>query len=104
VITNHGPTKAIRVNLLDVRPFGVAYIKDDAGCNFTSPVLVCGLGKLLVGETRVVRFSVLPFLPTTLVNQALVVADSDDPIPGNNWYTLHTPSQGYVIFFPLIFR
>ena len=104
VVTNHGPTKAIRVNLLDVLPFGAAYLGDDAGCDFTSPVLVCGLGKLLVGETRVVHIVVLPFLPSTLVNQALVVADSDDPDPGNNWYTLHTQSQGYVMFFPLIYR
>jgi len=104
VVTNHGPTKAVRVILLDVLPFGVVYTGDDGGCIYSSPVLVCEMGKLLVGESRVVHLMIQPFLPSTLVNQALVIADSDDPDPGNNWHTLHTPSQGYILIFPLIYK
>ncbi|MBN1148433.1 MAG: carboxypeptidase regulatory-like domain-containing protein [Anaerolineales bacterium] len=102
VVVNHGPTKAIRVTLLDVLPDSVHYLSDDGGCSLAGQVLACQWAKFLVGESRTVHVLVRPMQPGMIINQALVVADTPDPDPANNWVILYTSSEGYVIYLPLI--
>lgn len=104
VITNHGPTKSLRATLVDVLPAGVIYQSNDAGCNLTGYVLTCELGTLTISERRTVKVVVIPMKTGILVNQAVITSDTEDPDPENNWHTIHTASEGYLYYFPLVYR
>lgn len=100
-VTNHGPTSASQVRVVDTLPAGVVHQSNTAGCVETPPgVLTCELGQLLAGETRQIQITVLvePDVvqnvcrPTVLTNTATVEnLGGPDPDPSNNSASVDTP-------------
>jgi len=104
VITNHGPTKTPRVTLVDVLPSDFYNETNDSGCSLSGYVLACELGKMLVGEVRIVHVQIRPMRNALLVNQAVVVGDAFDPDQANNWATTQILIKGFLNILPVIYR
>jgi uncharacterized repeat protein (TIGR01451 family) len=86
VITNHGPSPAVSVNVTDVLPAEVTLVDVLPGrgsCDFSSP-LHCSLGQLTVGDEVSVEIRVIAEQEGTLVNQASVGGMVHDPQMNNN--------------------
>jgi uncharacterized repeat protein (TIGR01451 family) len=108
-ITNHGPTKAPRVTLIDILPLGVVYLSatssvGEAGCTLTDYVLVCELGKFLNNEIQTITIVVRPMKLGNLTNHAFAIADADDPDPDNNWDYVKVLVEGLLMYYPFITR
>jgi uncharacterized repeat protein (TIGR01451 family) len=104
VVTNRGPTKAPHVVLTDVLPAGAVYAWDDGGCSVMGGVLSCELGSMPVRGVRSIEVVIWPLSLSLMVNQAFITAEADDPDRSNNWSTLWTVVEGYLFYFPIMFR
>ncbi len=108
-ITNHGPTKAPRVTLMDVLPPGVTYLgatssSGEASCTLVDYVVICQPGTFTIGESRSIFIAVKPIILGNLTNRVFVVANPDDPNPDNNWDILKTLVEGFLVYFPYVPR
>jgi len=106
-VTNHGPTKAPRVTIMDVLPPGAVYVSasssaGEPNCTLSNYVVVCTPGRFLSGESRTFYIIVSLLKLGELTNHAFVVADPEDLNPDNNWDFIKVLVEGYLFYYPLV--
>ncbi len=102
-VSNHGPSTARKVTVVDPLPSGTAYVGSSASqgsCQYASGELKCELGTLANGASAQIGVAAdVTAGPGTLANTATVSAEEPDPEPANNSSTARTqvsaaPAQG----------
>jgi uncharacterized repeat protein (TIGR01451 family) len=86
VVTNYGPATATNVQLTDELSEDVLFNSASPGCVYDTGEVVCGLGIIDVGNSVPVTICVTvdPATRMTIMNQASVESDEDDPNPVND--------------------
>ena len=88
LVTNHGPTTAESVSLVDQLPVGatlIGYAGDGWLCAVVGSDVVCDGPDLLPASESVLSLDIeSPLVEGPVVNEAMVTAASDDPDPSNN--------------------
>ncbi|MBP9072110.1 MAG: DUF11 domain-containing protein, partial [Caldilineaceae bacterium] len=88
VATNHGPSPATGVEVLDTLPAQVTLIDVTSSQGLCDRSIFCLLGGLAAGKTATITVTVA--VPansqpnTTLINRVFVQGNEPDPTPGNN--------------------
>lgn len=103
-VTNNGLTKAAGVTLVDVLPLSAEIVAVPEWCTTSGRLVACELGILAVGEVRSVVIAIRARDVGLFVNQAWVVAYTEDPQPINNWATVSTQVTGLVYYLPQVFH
>jgi uncharacterized repeat protein (TIGR01451 family) len=86
-VTNHGPSDATGVSLVDALPAGVQFVSADAGCVHVSGVVTCDVGDLAVDDSR--SYTVTVAVPyalggQTLTNSVVVEGNEGDLVTEND--------------------
>ena len=99
-VTNHGPRDSSGGNVRDPLPAGLRFLASGTGCRETSGIVNCPFGRLAVGRSRDLKFSVhiepafadgFPALPADFLrNTATVEGNEVDPDTDNNDASLET--------------
>ncbi len=91
-LTNNGPSEATNVLIIDVLPSGLIFVSADPGCTHSGGTVFCSFGGLANGEWTDAHYvvEVLPSAPATVINEAVVIANEDDPNPSDNIATATT--------------
>lgn len=85
-VSNAGPADAFNVVVSDTLPAGVSFVDDTDSCSGAG-TLSCDLGNIAAGDAVSFQIRVLVDVgvsATTLVNEATVSSDQEDPDEGNN--------------------
>jgi uncharacterized repeat protein (TIGR01451 family) len=91
VATNHGPSPATGVTVVDTIPANVIFVSAP-GCTGTATV-TCSLGTLAPNTSATVVITVTATSTGTIVNTATVSANESDPNLNNNSATVYTNSN-----------
>lgn len=90
-VTNTGPSTANNVVLTDLLPVGTTFISSVPGapdCTHIASTVTCDLGNLPPGGNQQVKIGLTtPAVAGPINNQVSVLADENDPNPGNNLIT-----------------
>jgi uncharacterized repeat protein (TIGR01451 family)/fimbrial isopeptide formation D2 family protein len=92
--TNHGPSTAHEVKLVDHLPAGLTYKSSSAGCTFSevTGVVTCVAGTVEPGQAKAFQIVVqlAPGLTGTVSNTVRAESTTPDPEPANNEATAKT--------------
>ncbi len=94
--TNHGPSSADEVKLVDHLPTGLTYKSSTpTGCKVASGVVTCNAGTLEPGHTAAFQIVVelAPDLTGTISNTVRAESTTPDPEPANNEETAKIPAS-----------
>jgi uncharacterized repeat protein (TIGR01451 family)/fimbrial isopeptide formation D2 family protein len=84
--TNHGPSLAREVKLVDTLPAGVSYVSSSPECAHAGASVTCSTGNLAVGQK--LSFQIVTHLAASLAkpfrNVVLAESPTHDPEPKNN--------------------
>jgi uncharacterized repeat protein (TIGR01451 family) len=83
-VTNHGPSPATGVSLVETLLGSVAFVSATRGAAPVSGVLTFPLGSLAVGASASVTIGVQPTVAGTVGGRAVVAANETDPVLANN--------------------
>ena len=97
-VTNHGPDPALGVVVTDIVPFGMTVI-NAAACTNAGGTLSCPIGSIAVNNTAGFDIQLQAFAPGTYVNEAMVLGQQGDPVPGNNGSFAATAITGAPLTF-----
>ena len=91
-ISNHGPSRAEGVHVVDSLPSAVSFLSAPPGCVHSSGSVDCSLGRILPGASVVVTVTVQvnPAATGLVTNRASLSSSTSDPGPSNNqseWIT-----------------
>ena len=103
-VSNLGPAAATSVELTDTLPEGTTFVSAATSlgsCRHANGTLVCTLGTLASGGSATVVLTVRPTISGAHINQAVVSADSADPIASNN--TAVTTTTAVLVVGPSAF-
>ncbi len=98
-IKNNGPDDATNVVLIDTLQSDVAFVSavsSEGSCIESEGLIRCNLGTIENGGIRTVAITVIPEVPGTITNMAVVDAMEDDPDPNNN-----TVSTSVIVISPI---
>lgn len=87
VVSNQGPSDAVRVTLRDALPVQVVFVTVNASqglCTNDNGIVTCELGRLMAGDAATVALTVIPPALGFATNTASVLTDPSDPNPTNN--------------------
>lgn len=105
VVTNDGPNDATGVVLTDNLPWwSTTYLASDSRCSEPAPSVICNLGNLAMGESKVVWVSINLLKAGSVVNDAIVTVDQPDPYPEDNAQNMALRVDNYRIFHPFIIQ
>jgi uncharacterized repeat protein (TIGR01451 family) len=85
-VTNNGPNQATNVTITDDLPLGTTFVRtnsESGSCEGTGPV-VCNVGTLEPGQSRVVALVATASGAGTITNVARVAGEQPDPDTSNN--------------------
>jgi large repetitive protein len=90
--TNHGPSTAREVKLVDHLPSGLTYESSSAGCEYLAGVVTCHADDIEPKDTKAFQIEVLlaPGLTGTISNTVRAESTTPDPEPANNEATAKT--------------
>jgi uncharacterized repeat protein (TIGR01451 family) len=83
-VSNAGPSSATNIVITDTLPAGVTFVSAIGGCTHAAGVVTCTLPSLLPSSSTSIYITVRPDTTGTLVNTAVVTADTTDATPGGN--------------------
>ena len=85
-VSNAGPAPATNVRLTDTLPPGTQFVSATTigSCSFSNGRLFCNLGTLASGASAAITLTVRATVGGTHTNQAVVSADTADPVATNN--------------------
>src|SRR5262249_34261399 len=93
-VTNHGPSTATGVLLVNELPGSVAFVSCSENCSVNGNVLTWFIGTLPDGAGTSISLSVEPTVAGTILNSASVLSDQTDLNPNNNSASVSTTVQG----------
>jgi uncharacterized repeat protein (TIGR01451 family) len=102
-VTNHGPSLADGIELVDTLPAGLAFVSASAGCTHVLGDVTCAIGSLASGATSDVSITVMPSGAGAFDNTIVVSSNATEIYEQNN---TAGPAifVGYGTFLPLIVR
>jgi uncharacterized repeat protein (TIGR01451 family) len=92
-VTNRGPNSARNVSFIDTLPPGVTPVSSattKGSCALGGGLVNCSLGSLSVGSSATITVVVLPTVPGTITNTAVVSSTVSDSLQTNNSSVLVT--------------
>ncbi len=94
-LRNDGPSNALGIELSDRLPGGLTVDTPPSDCTMTDGRLVCAVATLAVGDSIAVTVTgaLDPGASGSLINQAMVQSDTDDPDATNNVDTVEVPIE-----------
>ena len=103
-VTNHGPSAAAGVQLVDTLPAGVAFVSASAGCGQAGGVVTCAIGSLAGGASVDVNITVTPASLGSFATTATVSSSATEIHAPNNSAVKAVLVLQRALFLPVVTR